>query len=447
MSVHKIIHEFDPFGWIERVVPAKWLYRIINACMLLIVLGFLAARIQQYDSFAFKPLWVTETFLFIVLAIAFGIRREPIDRSRGFVEIVIPLIGSALPFGLLFTQPSVWIVESDVLLNAVFFWMTLATGFTAWSMWVLRRSFSITVEARELVTSGPYQWVRHPVYLGEILAAAAVVVWRWSLVNAGLFILFVAIQMLRARREENKLTRAFAEYRGFAGKSWWVERRVVTTQRLNYLQCFSDFIKKGANFKKMDTLIRIMALRLFRMVLGMCLMLLLVTERGYAMQPPPPPLNAAQLKILLSDADVVVVGKISAVRETDNSIEVALKVEKRLKGRLASKTIQIKEMYKRVQAPNRDSKNNEIVGMVAGPSSYHGSYKKGSRIVVLLKKIEGSKSYMPLGSGTYDKHLCEFIIEKHKIRTLNFKFADDVEQHAGQEKDFIGFIKKIMEAD
>jgi protein-S-isoprenylcysteine O-methyltransferase Ste14 len=222
MTFHKIINAFDPFGWMERFASARWLYRIINACMLLVVLGFLIVRFRQYDDFAFKPLWVTETLLFIVLAIAFGIRREPIDRSRGVAEIIIPLIGSALPFGLLFTQPSVWLIWNAGWVTAVFFWMTLATGFTAWSMWCLRRSFSITVEARELVMSGPYQWVRHPVYLGEIFAAAAVVVWRWSLVNVALFIIFVLIQLLRARGEEEKLSRVFPEYRNFAGRSWWV---------------------------------------------------------------------------------------------------------------------------------------------------------------------------------------------------------------------------------
>jgi protein-S-isoprenylcysteine O-methyltransferase Ste14 len=130
-----------------------------------------------------------------------------------------------LPFGLLTTSPSAWVTGSNTLLTVVFCWMTLATAFTAWSMWVLRRSFSITVEARALVTSGPYQWVRHPVYMGEILSAAAVVFWRWSLLNSAIFLLFAVIQLFRARREEAKLARAFPEYKVYAKRSWWFWKR------------------------------------------------------------------------------------------------------------------------------------------------------------------------------------------------------------------------------
>jgi len=215
------MNRFDPFGLFERLVPAQRLHMIIRIAALMVVFGFLVLRVRQYHDFLFKPLWLAETLLFIILLIAFAVRRDPVDRSRGVVEIVIPLIGAVLPFGLLTTSPSSWLTGSDALLRAVFCWMTLATAFTAWSMWVLRHSFSITVEARALVTKGPYRFVRHPVYLGEILAAAAVVVWRWSLVNVALFALFVTIQLFRARWEECKLEKIFPDYNEFTGRSWW----------------------------------------------------------------------------------------------------------------------------------------------------------------------------------------------------------------------------------
>jgi len=161
------MNTFDPFCWMERFVPAQWLHCIIRAAMVVVMLCFLVARIVQYHNFFFKPLWLAETLLFVVLAIAFIVRRDPVGRSRGVAEIMVPLVGSILPFGLLTTPPSIWMRGNSALLIMIFFWMTIATLYTTWSMWILRRSFSITVEARALVTTGPYQWIRHPVYLGK----------------------------------------------------------------------------------------------------------------------------------------------------------------------------------------------------------------------------------------------------------------------------------------
>lgn len=213
---------FDPLGWFERIVPLHWLHRIVRFAALAIILYFIVSRIGQYRYYFWKPLWAAETLLFVVVFIAFIVRSNPVGRSHGAKEIIIPLMGSALPFGLLKTYPSPWITADLKLLTAVFAWMTLATFFTTWGMWTLRRSFSITVEARSLVVSGPYRLVRHPVYLGEMLAAASVVVWRWSLINIAILALFITVQMLRAGWEESKLQRTFPAYREqMAGSLWF----------------------------------------------------------------------------------------------------------------------------------------------------------------------------------------------------------------------------------
>jgi protein-S-isoprenylcysteine O-methyltransferase Ste14 len=72
------------------------------------------------------------------------------------------------------------------------------------------------------VTGGPYRWVRHPVYLGEILTAVAVCAWRFSPANVLLFLAFAAAQGLRARAEEEKLARNFPEYAAWSRGSWWL---------------------------------------------------------------------------------------------------------------------------------------------------------------------------------------------------------------------------------
>jgi protein-S-isoprenylcysteine O-methyltransferase Ste14 len=213
--------KFDPFGWFGNIVPPVWLHRIIKACLFTVVLGFLIVRIGQYPSFSFKPLWAAETLLFAVLAFALIIRSNPVVRSQGIREIIVPLIGSILPFGLLLSHPSPWIAGNRVLLTAVFIWMTLSTGFTVWGLWTLRHSFSITVEARELVSTGPYRLVRHPIYAGEILSAFSVAVWRFSWFNIFILVVFVGIQLSRSYWEESKLKKVFPDYGSSTGRNLW----------------------------------------------------------------------------------------------------------------------------------------------------------------------------------------------------------------------------------
>ena len=196
------------------------------------------------------------------------------------------------------------------------------------------------------------------------------------------------------------------------------------------------------------------ALAHFRLIFGTCLILLLGIYEGYAMQPPPPPLNIAQLKTLVAQADLIIIGEIKAVKETEDSLEATVRIEKLLKGKAGGKTIAIKEARGSATTRPADAISKEdsepskmIVANRAGPSFYHGRYKQGMRIVVLLEAIKGTNEYRPLGSGTYDKHLCVFPIENHGIQTFYFQFAEDVKKYAEREDRFIYFIKKTTKID
>ncbi|KAF0154624.1 MAG: hypothetical protein FD159_2515 [Syntrophaceae bacterium] len=99
--------EFDPFGWLERYFSAKTLHVVIRCGIMIILLAFLISRITSYSRYWFKPLWAAETLIFVVFLISYAIRRDPVSRSRGVREILIPLIGGVLPFTLLFSPVNV----------------------------------------------------------------------------------------------------------------------------------------------------------------------------------------------------------------------------------------------------------------------------------------------------------------------------------------------------
>jgi protein-S-isoprenylcysteine O-methyltransferase Ste14 len=212
---------FDPFGWVSRFLPVSLLHKIVRFVVILVLVGFLWVRVNEYGDYLFKPLWVTESLIFVILIIAYAIREEPVGRSQTASEVLFPLLGSAIPFGLLFTSPFQTIYENRLLLHGIFIWMTLSSLLTVWGLWTLRRSFSITVEARSPVYRGPYHWLRHPIYLGEIGAAAAVTIWRFSVLNVFFFLVFTGTQFYRASLEEIKIQQFFPEYSEYRQKTWW----------------------------------------------------------------------------------------------------------------------------------------------------------------------------------------------------------------------------------
>ena len=98
--------------------------------------------------------------------------------------------------------------------------VALAGG--AWTLYAvlnLGRCFGILPEARGLVTSGPYRFVRHPVYLGEFLMYGGLVLGAASVWNLAGAAVFVVAQIVRMRLEERALEREFPEYASYAART------------------------------------------------------------------------------------------------------------------------------------------------------------------------------------------------------------------------------------
>ena len=88
--------------------------------------------------------------------------------------------------------------------------------------WQLGASFSVRPEAHELITTGIYAKIRHPVYafgglawLGALLALLG-----WPALTIGLIV--AAVEFARARREERTLAAAFGPaYEAYRNKTWF----------------------------------------------------------------------------------------------------------------------------------------------------------------------------------------------------------------------------------
>lgn len=76
-------------------------------------------------------------------------------------------------------------------------------GLILWSLVTLGKRFGIAPADRGITSQGPYQFIRHPMYLGELVFRAAILFNSNNLtLDFVLFALLITIQCLRILREE-----------------------------------------------------------------------------------------------------------------------------------------------------------------------------------------------------------------------------------------------------
>lgn len=141
------------------------------------------------------------------------IRNTAKSTTNSLIAKTIAVIASFLAFAIPF-------LGSPLDNSGIILFANLVTifgmGFSIYSLSALGRSFSIIPQARTLVQTGPYKFVRHPLYLGEFISLLGIVLARFSISVMTIFCLITALQIYRALHEERLLASIFPEYESYS---------------------------------------------------------------------------------------------------------------------------------------------------------------------------------------------------------------------------------------
>lgn len=101
---------------------------------------------------------------------------------------------------------SIWAIVLILLAIALAIWAILS---------MMRGKFRISpipAEAAILIISGPYKWIRHPMYSAIFLGVIGLFTFHFSWIKLGLFISLIIVLSIKLEWEETLLSKKFNDY-------------------------------------------------------------------------------------------------------------------------------------------------------------------------------------------------------------------------------------------
>jgi protein-S-isoprenylcysteine O-methyltransferase Ste14 len=101
--------------------------------------------------------------------------------------------------------------------------LAVSAGVALWALTANRPgNFNIRPTPRPggtLVTTGPYGWIRHPMYTSVLLAAAAAAMHSHQPIDGLLWLALLVVLLAKALIEERALMRRFSDYQAYKART------------------------------------------------------------------------------------------------------------------------------------------------------------------------------------------------------------------------------------
>src|SRR4051794_39630272 len=153
---------------------------------------------------------------YVLLGLLVMTRPPAKAHADGLLPRVAAFVGTYMPWTIGFFG------ETDKALPNLASTVCVLAGMTMMLVTIrhLGRSFSLVPQARSVVQTGPYQWIKHPLYLAEEIVIFGVVLKVLSPMTLSLFVLHIGVQVCRIYYEEDLLRRNCPDYASYEASRW-----------------------------------------------------------------------------------------------------------------------------------------------------------------------------------------------------------------------------------
>lgn len=215
--------------WVNfRLITDILEHTVFPLIFLLFAVEFFARIFEGIFQGPFEPLTILShirlgllwAFHLIVAYFLFMTRHKTHVYPDQWSQILIPVVATFwfLTYGLAERIPQIinksLIVDVEVMWVGVFLCL-MGQIMSLAAILELKQSFGIVIKINEVVTSGIYRFVRHPMYLGYCMMTIGFMLMTPRPIHWLVYSMAIFLQIWRARIEERLLSDASEQYRSY----------------------------------------------------------------------------------------------------------------------------------------------------------------------------------------------------------------------------------------
>jgi protein-S-isoprenylcysteine O-methyltransferase Ste14 len=214
MSAYRAISSDSP--------PKTWSYdrmmRLFGGLWFVLLALLVAIRMgaSPADPWPLRLSSFCLAIFYMLLAVLIMTRAPAKAEAQGLLPKIAAFVGTYLPWTITFFG------KTDHALSNLMSTAFVLTGMVMMLVTIrhLGRSFSLVPQARTVVKTGPYRWIKHPLYLSEEIAIVGVVLRYLTPLTVTVLIVHIGIQVCRILYEEDLLRRTCPDYSSYEASRW-----------------------------------------------------------------------------------------------------------------------------------------------------------------------------------------------------------------------------------